>query len=279
METILNIFNQLREEHFSLIEKGMSFICKKIKGNKGIYIMNESWDNLIILDACRYDIFDNLNTIKGDLKCRFSRGLNTNQFLRENFGNKYFDDTIYIIANPLFNFHGYDKNFYKTVNMWDFAWDEKLRTVLPGQMAKKTNEIRRDYPNKRIISHFVQPHFPFIGEIGQKYLPKHRAFEMDKEDVKRGIEREQEYENIWKLVEEKKVNRETVIKAYKENLEITLPIIKDLVNIIEGKTVITSDHGNLIGERIFPFFFRRYGHPGLYHENVVKVPWFIVNND
>ena len=30
----------------------------KKKPNRGIYVMGEDWDNLIILDACRYDMFE-----------------------------------------------------------------------------------------------------------------------------------------------------------------------------------------------------------------------------
>ena len=38
---------------------------KRIVGNKGVHIMREDWDNLIILDACRYDMFEKVNSIKG----------------------------------------------------------------------------------------------------------------------------------------------------------------------------------------------------------------------
>ena len=53
--------------------------------NAEVYIVDESWDNLIILDACRYDIFKELNTIDGELTSRISRGSCTTDFLNENF--------------------------------------------------------------------------------------------------------------------------------------------------------------------------------------------------
>lgn len=31
-------------------------------------VMNQDWDNLIILDGCRYDLFEEINTISGDLE-------------------------------------------------------------------------------------------------------------------------------------------------------------------------------------------------------------------
>ena len=68
------------------------------------------FDNLIILDACRYDLFEaeikNFN-IKGKLEYRISRGSNTGYFLRENFEHKdlqpILKEIIYITANPLVN--------------------------------------------------------------------------------------------------------------------------------------------------------------------------------
>ena len=60
---------------------------------------------------------------------------------------------------------------------------------------------------------------------------------------------------------------------------IVLSHIKELISIFSGSTIVTSDHGNLFGERphiLYPF--REYGHPrGLYVDELVLVPWLIVN--
>jgi hypothetical protein len=45
--------------------------------------MQEDWDNLIILDACRYGAFERNNTIPGALEYRFSRGSMTGEFFEE----------------------------------------------------------------------------------------------------------------------------------------------------------------------------------------------------
>ncbi|MFW6130788.1 MAG: hypothetical protein ACOC56_06340 [Atribacterota bacterium] len=47
---------------------------KNIIGNYGDYFLEEEWDNLIILDACRYDTFKKYNDISEDLEFRYSRG-------------------------------------------------------------------------------------------------------------------------------------------------------------------------------------------------------------
>lgn len=51
------------------------------------------------------------------------------------------------------------------------------------------------------------------------------------------------------------------------------------MKILKGKTVITSDHGNLFGEIIYPFPVRMYGHPGgIYVKNLVEVPWLVLDS-
>ncbi|MDZ7731075.1 MAG: hypothetical protein U5K37_09350 [Natrialbaceae archaeon] len=41
--------------------------------------------------------------------------------------------------------------------------------------------------------------------------------------------------------------------------------------------MITADHGNLVGERLWPIPTRpKYGHPyGVHTQALVKVPWFV----
>jgi len=48
----------------------------------------------------------------------------------------------------------------------------------------------------------------------------------------------------------------------------------ELLDELDGKSVVTSDHGNLFGERLWPIPIRRYGHPrGLRHPALIDVPW------
>ena len=68
-----------------------------------MFILDEDWDNLIILDACRYDFFKEeieKRQIDGYLKKVISRGSHTLNFLKENFTEDYYNDIVYITANP-----------------------------------------------------------------------------------------------------------------------------------------------------------------------------------
>lgn len=251
---------------------------KTIIGNRGVYIMEEDWDNLIILDACRYDVFKKHNSIQGILEYRMSRGSWTGEFLTENFKRKY-NDTIYITGNPLVNYH-VSNLFYKIVPVWKSGWNENYGTVLPGTMVSHALETEKKYPQKRLIVHFVQPHYPFLGEGARRKIGEHADLSMGRSEALGEKNAKHEKPPIWDLLKEGKVDKDTVWEAYEENLQIVLPHAKRLSQKLTGKTIISSDHGNLFGERIFPFFIREYGHPGgIYAKNLVKVPWLVIENE
>ncbi|CQR52106.1 MULTISPECIES: hypothetical protein [Haloferax] len=46
-----------------------------------------------------------------------------------------------------------------------------------------------------------------------------------------------------------------------------------------GRTVVTSDHGNMIGDRAAPVPIREWGHPpGIYTKELVTIPWLVHDN-
>jgi len=133
--------------------------------NKGIHVLEEQWDNLIILDACRYDVLKEefiKGKMRGKLEYRISRGADTTTFLLENFGDNKCDDIVYVTANPFVDRLLKDK-FYKIISVWKYGWSEKYHTVLPEIMYEYTLYAMSKYPNKRLIIHFIQPHYPYIG--------------------------------------------------------------------------------------------------------------------
>ena len=62
-------------------------------------------------------------------------------------------------------------------------------------------------------------------------------------------------------------------EAYEENLRFVLKYVKEIVEFIpSGKIVITSDHGELLGEE------GKYGHPGNFrHPKLLEVPWLEID--
>jgi len=241
--------------------------------NDGIFVLEEEWDNLIILDACRYDLFKEEVKkwkLEGKIEYRISRGGGTVEFLEENFNenfNNLMKDIIYITATPHVNRY-LGKTSIKIIPVWKFGWDTRLNTVPPNIVYYYTLKILRKYKDKRIIIHFLQPHYPFLSlcmedeEIRRKY------------GILAGIDTGKP---AYRPLQKGEMSLSLFWRYYEKNLRIVMPYVKNLIRVMRGKIVITADHGEAIGEKIHPLIpIKVYGHPGKVRiECLVKVPWFI----
>jgi hypothetical protein len=70
------------------------------------------------------------------------------------------------------------------------------------------------------------------------------------------------------------VDDEILHRAYAETLAVVIDEAEQLVEAFDGKTVISADHGEMLGERAWPVPVKYYGHiPGVYTDELVTVPW------
>lgn len=233
-------------------------------------VMEEDWDTLIILDGCRYDLFAEQCSFDGELQSKRSPGSDSSEFIQKNFTGKQLHDTVYITANP-FVHELPEETFHAVVNLLSEAWDTELETVPPKAAISRLLEAREQFPNKRLICHMMQPHFPFIGETGQR-LAQGGIIRPDDEPAN----------SVWARLHfgYEDLDLHTVRQAYKENLIIAFDAVKEAVESFDEKLVLTADHGNLIGERMNPIPIRGFGHPpNIYMEELVRVPWFISEGD
>jgi hypothetical protein len=84
--------------------------------------------------------------------------------------------------------------------------------------------------------------------------------------------------NIWHALELSEATADEVREGYRENLEFVLDDAVSLARQLPGRTVIMSDHGNMLGERTIPPI-RVFGHPpGLRCPELVTVPWAVVES-
>lgn len=237
-------------------------------------VMSEDWDSLLVLDACRYDAFEEHSDIPGALEQRVSQGSYTGGFFEENVGDSRHYDTVYVTANPVPHVEEWcsvdiDATFHAVIDVWQDHWDKELNTVRPEPVARAIERAHNEYPDKRIMGHFVQPHQPFIGETGRDIETRGmRAYDrVSGSDAPAG-------KGVWEKLEDGDISTELAWQAYVENLEIVLPHVRRLCENLDGKTVVTSDHGNLFGEFAWPFPIREYGHPVEVHtKKLVTVPW------
>jgi hypothetical protein len=150
-----------------------------------------------------------------------------------------------------------------------YGWDEEYRTVLPETTTEHALQAAADHPDKRLIVHYIQPHYPFLTDDGGPFRDDEIFLKPDKVG---GWERV--------MTGDLDVSRSEVWDAYVETLRRTLPEVERLIDGIDGKTVVTSDHGNMVGERARPFPIREWGHPrGIYTEELVKVPWLVIDGE
>ena len=230
----------------------------------GIDIFERDWDTLLLLDACRYDLFERVSDLPGTLEPVTSRGSATREFIRGNFHGREFHDTVYVTASPMLSRHRdtVHTQFHDGINVWrEEGWDDKYRAVLPQVVTQATLQAREQYPNKRLLVHYLQPHYPFIGPTGEEH------FDLQRLDFQ------------WEDFLQNDMSDEVIWDAYEENLERVLPDVETLLHELQGKTVVTSDHGNMVGGRSFPVPIKEYGHPsGMYTDELVTVPWLTYQN-
>lgn len=258
----------------AFINKIASIIYKR---NKGIFLLNEPWDNLIILDACRYDFFKEAyikRNIKGILYEKKSRGSHTVSFLLENFRNMKYSDIVYITANPHVDLLLKDK-FHKIISVWKDGWDEKEKTVLPKTMFEYALEAKMNYPKKKLIIHFMQPHYPYIGyKFGHNTIEKLRKPQQNRKSFMKR-RKNNSFLTLYSAKIYSSIEKKTHIRVYKANLELALDYVEKLIETLPGTIIITSDHGEAFGERIFPFLpFKLFGHHRRFKIPILlKIPW------
>lgn len=225
---------------------------REVVGNRGEYITERDWDNLLVLDACRLDLYQRV--ANADCDAVRSRGAATPEWMTENFKGGSFPEIVYVTANPYVSIIS-EGEFHARIDLWEEAWNEAENTVLPADVSDRARAVSEEYPDKRLIVHFMQPHQPFIGwDLPGSFWNAS--------------------ESPWDALKEETVDSGDILKGYADNLRTVYPIARDLGLDLPGKSVITADHGNMLGERVRPFPIRDYGHrKGIYTDENVLVPW------
>lgn len=248
-----------------LLAQGLNVLYYKFAtslrdGPTGVDVVEEEWDNLLILDACRYDEFERAyrerDSLDGDLRCVRSRAPYTNEFLRRNFGSRRLHDTVYVTSSPHVHKSNrgevgeIDDDFHAIRHVW-------RQDHHPSTLTDAAIEAAETFPHKRLVFHYIPPHWPFFGPTGEELFG------------------DCDYPAPWEELTsgEESLPLDRLRVAYRENLDIALDHVERLLPELDGKTVITADHGQLLGDREFPVPVRGYGHPGLRVPELVEVPW------
>lgn len=233
----------------------------QIQSDQRVNVLDRDWQNLVVLDACRYDLFEQfVDGYSADFI--YSMGSSSSEFIEKTFSDAKLEDTVLLTANPHFHKSQFreltgkdpDDVFYSVYHLYESHWSEKEGTVLPQDVSKAATSASKLFPDKRLIIWYMQPHFPFItSQI---------------EGAPLGTAASDEKESVWARAAKGKYGVDEVWQAYGENLENVMREVKDLEESLEGRTIVTSDHGNLVGEANI------FGHPEYANvEELHKVPW------
>lgn len=184
-----------------------------------------------ILDACRYDYYTRLRAAE----LRESHGTTTATSIPFMFPYRY-RNTVYVTANPhipsMLKGYNMGQHFDWVDKVWEYGWSDELDTVHPS--AVFDSAVRWLMEGKNVVAHFMQPHYPYIG---------HKIVEPLKEIEK-------------------------VREGYMDNLKL---VLEYALKLASGKTVITADHGELLGEHGLVF------HPeGYDYKELREVPYEVI---
>ena len=277
-----------------------------VEGKGKTNLMEEDWDYLIILDACRYDYFQKVygNYLRGKLRKARSPASATSEWLKKTFTRRY-NDVVYVSANPYINSRGVDvvgfdarDYFHTIIDVWDFGWNEAVGTVPPEEVNAAAIDAKLTHPDKRLIIHYLQPHAPYISlankapesvlspdklRAGVFLLrnPVLRYFWNILSGESRFLKNIFVNKVVWKISglfgplpslpmndALRLVGRKGLLIAYEANMRIVLTHVAKLVDHLQGKIVVTSDHGELLGEKN-----EYYHRPHHYISYLIDVPY------
>ena len=237
-------------------------------------IQSFDWKTLIILDACRYDIFKQniYDYLNGLLMPVLSPSCETRHWLKTIWVSKPWKNVVYISSNPFAN-----KRTLRTVakvhEVWRYNWIDNYTATDPSTLSEAFRiEILRlnlsgKSENMRFVLHYMKPHAPYknFTKILRKHVPEYDAFlanNIGNTAIMLSI--------LYELFEEKDAVDAFLKKLYIENLKWVLEEVSKIIDKLPKPIVITADHGELLGE------YNLYFHPKINLPQLRIVPWFII---
>lgn len=234
--------------------------------SEGVDVLDAEWSTLVVVDACRLDLFESVAAREetderfADPEAVTSVASSTPEWLATTFGESH-GDIVYVAGNPMVSRHCAG-TFYELIEAWEEGYDPETSVVSPELVTGRAIEARDAYPEKRLIVHYMQPHYPFVDR------PELQFFD--------GFVERREVSDVWQALRHGLVEEPAVWEGYEHNLSVVLDEITRYLDAVDDRVVVTSDHGNVLGRRAWPVPLRTYGHPANYRlPGLVRVPWVV----
>ncbi|QFU82770.1 histidine phosphatase family protein [Natronorubrum aibiense] len=161
-------------------------------------------------------------------------------------------------------------------DVWKSGWDDDLGTVPPEGLTEAFYDHQAAVEEaERTVLHYMQPHAPYLARgKGQKLKQIQKGIRKQEEaeesgddggaiaslgdtlrpkveDKLEGSELAQKA-GLWLELDPTDVvtngTREAAMALYEENLRIALESVAELVEELDGKVIVTADHGEAFGE-------------------------------
>jgi len=225
-----------------------------------------SWDILIVLDACRYDTLAELASWPID-SCR-SPASSTSEWLSQMVPAGLFDGTNVVAGNA--KYANFEVECESIHHLWDTHWDDRLGIVPPEPTLDRADELARD-ESAPVVTHVVPPHAPYIGKVGETWLPL-----MPEADLwqAKGPEAEEDKQSAGMAMAAGAVDVDRARRAYRSSVASTWQTVASYIGewTADGlDVVVTADHGETFGR------LREgglYAHPtGCHIAPLVRVPF------
>lgn len=228
----------------------------------GTNIFEREWDVLLVLDATRLDMYR--DRINPDVDHIWSVGSSSEEWMRHTFTDTYDEEmsrTAYITGNPFSADHCSDEAFAVLDEVWRDHWDEESGTIMPDPITDRVIHHHRA-GRERVIGHYMQPHYPFVGET--QVDTGGMTWEVTGDDPAEKSELALWDQFFYSVRDDIK----GVQLAYEDNLDFIWNHVQRVMENTDGKVVVTADHGNALGEYLM------WGHkPGMPHPEMRYVPW------
>lgn len=243
-------------------------VLRRAPDRAGESIWDQDWDVLVILDACRYDVFS--EHYEGSdwyrsLDSTMSVGSASPEWMDKTFAPEYSDqmaNTAYVTGNPYSADHIPKHELGLLDEVWRYVWDDELGTIHPEPLTNQAVTHYRSGEYDRLIVHYMQPHWPYITDpIMYGFDPEH-------------ITGKGQTENPFDRQNRGNLSREKHLERYGANLEYLVDHVRDvLLQSIDANTVVlTADHATLFGE------YGLYKHPAWVPlSKLRRVPWVVTS--
>lgn len=230
--------------------------------NYGFRPLDYDWDVMIILDACRFDLFrefapehsvyERFNSVSSKFSCAST----SREWFKKGFvsaPNNDVSNVHYVTQNPFLPKADIDR-FHDVERLWDVEGEDPSGRLPPSTVTDVALDAYDSTEADQFVVHYLPPHAPFLHCEG-KYNLGEKSWGGESHDVWFGLQvGEFDEGEVW--------------SDYGRNLLTVLDEVQRLTKYISGDVIVTADHANGMGE------LGQYGHPGYVPlPGIKRVPW------